>query len=102
MNLVAKEFVALQPDQTELPNYCGSACSSLADTSDLSLPSRNSSSKARPGCLVLSEFAGAAQELYNSFIVNPYDVKDVAEAIHKALLLSPHQKITTNAEMRKR
>ena len=38
-----------------------------------------------PGVLVLSEFAGAAEELFNATIVNPYDVDAVAEAIHAGL-----------------
>ncbi len=39
----------------------------------------------RPGVLILSEFAGAAQELSHSIQVNPYDVDDVASAINRAL-----------------
>lgn len=39
----------------------------------------------RPGVLVLSEFAGAAQELSHSIQVNPYDVDDVATALNRAL-----------------
>jgi trehalose-6-phosphate synthase len=38
------------------------------------------------GALVLSEFAGAAAELQTgAFLVNPYDVEGVAEALHAAL-----------------
>ena len=37
------------------------------------------------GVLVLSEFAGAADELAEALIVNPYDVDRVAETIHDAL-----------------
>jgi trehalose 6-phosphate synthase len=35
--------------------------------------------------LVLSRFAGAAQELTSALIVNPFDVEDVADALQKAL-----------------
>jgi trehalose 6-phosphate synthase/phosphatase len=38
-----------------------------------------------PGVLVLSEFAGAAQELLGALVVNPYDAKAVAETITTAL-----------------
>ncbi len=38
-----------------------------------------------PGVLVLSRFAGAAEELKSALIVNPYDTDEVAEALHKAL-----------------
>jgi trehalose 6-phosphate synthase len=38
-----------------------------------------------PGVLVLSRFAGAAQELQEALIVNPYDVVGVGEALQTAL-----------------
>ena len=37
------------------------------------------------GVLILSEFAGAAHELADSLIVNPYATKQFADAIHQAL-----------------
>jgi len=37
------------------------------------------------GVLVLSSFAGAAHELPDALIVNPYDMQQVAEAIHRSL-----------------
>ena len=40
---------------------------------------------ADPGVLVLSRFAGAADELTEALIVNPFDPDDIAEAIHHAL-----------------
>ena len=39
------------------------------------------------GVLVLSEFAGAADQLTDALIVNPYDVDGVADAIHQALVM---------------
>jgi trehalose 6-phosphate synthase/phosphatase len=39
------------------------------------------------GVLVLSEFAGAAAELTDALIVNPYDIAGVSEAIHRALIM---------------
>lgn len=41
-----------------------------------------------PGVLVLSEFAGAAEQLTDALIVNPYDGRKVAEAINHALTMS--------------
>ena len=38
-----------------------------------------------PGVLVLSRFAGAAHELDGAVIVNPYDLEEVANALHRAL-----------------
>lgn len=40
------------------------------------------------GVLVLSKFTGAAVELQDALIVNPYDVGGVSEAIHQALEMS--------------
>ena len=44
------------------------------------------------GALILSEFAGAAQELPNAFIVNPYNINEVAQTIRKALMLTEAEK----------
>jgi len=41
-----------------------------------------------PGVLILSAFAGAAQQLTEALIVNPYDIETVAETIHRALRMS--------------
>ncbi|HYX01244.1 MAG TPA: trehalose-6-phosphate synthase [Reyranella sp.] len=56
MNLVAKEFVAAQPDED-------------------------------PGVLVLSQFAGAAHELTEALIVNPFDPDAIADAMHVGLTM---------------
>jgi trehalose 6-phosphate synthase len=40
-----------------------------------------------PGVLVLSQFAGAAEDLEEALIVNPYDTDTMAEAIHRALTM---------------
>ncbi len=42
------------------------------------------------GVLVLSQFTGASRELQDAIIVNPYDVEEMAEAIHTALTM-PHR-----------
>ena len=42
---------------------------------------------ADPGVLVLSRFAGAAAQLTSALIVNPYDVDQCAEAMHRALTM---------------
>ena len=57
MNLVAKEFVAAQPEDD-------------------------------PGVLILSKFAGAAHELTEALIVNPFDPDAIAEAMHFGLTMS--------------
>jgi trehalose 6-phosphate synthase len=47
----------------------------------------------RNGAMILSEFAGAAQSLNGSIIVNPWDSQQLADAIHEA--------VTMDAETRK-
>lgn len=44
------------------------------------------------GALVLSEFAGAAAELHDAYLVNPYDVDLVKEAIAAALKATPAER----------
>ncbi len=46
-----------------------------------------------PGVLVLSRFAGAAQELRDALIVNPFDVEEVAAAMHQALIMTRERRI---------
>ena len=62
MNLVAKEFIAAQPEDD-------------------------------PGVLILSQFAGAAHELTEALIVNPFDPDAIADAMHTALTMpAPERK----------
>ena len=51
-------------------------------------PAVASQDPADPGVLVLSCFAGAAQELDGALIVNPYDIDGMAEALRTALNMS--------------
>ena len=44
------------------------------------------------GVLVLSEFAGAADELTEALVVNPYDIDGTADAIHTALTMDPAER----------
>ncbi|KAG2157933.1 glycosyltransferase family 20 protein [Suillus bovinus] len=43
--------------------------------------------QARQGAMILSEFAGAAQSLNGSIVVNPWDPQQVADAIHEAVTM---------------
>jgi trehalose 6-phosphate synthase len=52
------------------------------------------------GVLVLSEFAGAAQELRNAILVNPHDLDGLKEAIRGALTLDPRDAKTRMRRMR--
>jgi trehalose 6-phosphate synthase/phosphatase len=44
------------------------------------------------GVLILSEFAGAASELRDAVIINPYDVEAMADAIAQALEMTPQER----------
>jgi trehalose 6-phosphate synthase len=52
-----------------------------------------------PGVLVLSQFAGAAQELEAALIVNPYDQAGVAVALDRALGMPREERRERNAAM---
>ncbi|MEJ2099059.1 MAG: bifunctional alpha,alpha-trehalose-phosphate synthase (UDP-forming)/trehalose-phosphatase [Desulfobacterales bacterium] len=54
------------------------------------------------GVLILSEFAGAAQELPNALIVNPYNINEVVQAIDKALTLTQAEKQKMITPMKER
>jgi alpha,alpha-trehalose-phosphate synthase [UDP-forming] len=53
------------------------------------------------GVLVLSELAGAAEELTGAVRVNPYDVEAVADALHLALSLGAEEKRRRLAAMKR-
>ena len=53
------------------------------------------------GALVLSKFTGAAVELRDALIVNPYDTAEVAEAIHRALDMPREERRVRMQQMRK-
>jgi trehalose 6-phosphate synthase len=40
-----------------------------------------------PGVLILSSFAGAADELTQAIIINPFDADDIADSLEQALLM---------------
>ncbi|WP_308016055.1 alpha,alpha-trehalose-phosphate synthase (UDP-forming) [Nonomuraea aurantiaca] len=54
------------------------------------------------GALVLSEFAGAADELRQSYLVNPYDVEDVKRQMMTAMRATPHELARRMRTMRRR
>jgi alpha,alpha-trehalose-phosphate synthase [UDP-forming] len=53
------------------------------------------------GVLVLSKFTGAAVELRDALLVNPYDIAEVAEAIHRALEMPRDERKIRMQQMRK-
>ena len=75
--------------QAELSAYYRMAdfciVSSLHDGMNLVAKEYVASRIAEDGVLILSEFTGAARELTEARLVNPYDIDDMAEAIKEAI-----------------
>lgn len=53
------------------------------------------------GVLILSQFAGASQELHGSIIINPYDIELSADSIKAALEMSKDQQAQKMKQMRR-
>jgi trehalose 6-phosphate synthase len=54
------------------------------------------------GVLILSEFTGAAEELSEAILINPYDADGIAQAIHTAIVMPPDEKRERMRALRKR
>lgn len=53
------------------------------------------------GVLILSRFTGAARELLDSVLVNPYDIESTAETICHALEMAPEERAARMRRLRK-
>jgi len=53
------------------------------------------------GVLVLSQFTGAARELRDALLVNPYDIDETADALRRALEMEPEEKELRMQRMRR-
>ena len=53
-----------------------------------------------PGVLILSRFAGAAEELKDALIVNPFDADEIADAMHQGLAMPLAERLRRNAALR--
>lgn len=49
--------------------------------------------EADPGVLILSEFAGAAEQLKDALLVNPHDTRKLAKTIHLALTMPLKERV---------
>jgi alpha,alpha-trehalose-phosphate synthase [UDP-forming] len=52
------------------------------------------------GVLILSQFAGASRELRDALIINPYDIEEMADALHLSLTMEPSEQIDRMKRMR--
>jgi len=55
-----------------------------------------------PGVLILSQFAGAAHELTEALVVNPFDPDGIADAMHLALTMPPEERKERHAALREK
>jgi trehalose 6-phosphate synthase len=55
-----------------------------------------------PGVLILSRFAGAAEELTEALIVNPFDAEEIADAMHQALAMPLGERLRRYSALRER
>ncbi len=82
-----------------LADFC--VVSSLHDGMNLVAKEFVASRIDEDGVLVLSEFAGAAAELTEALIVNPYSPSAIARAIHDAVSMEPQERRRRMAAMRR-
>ena len=57
---------------------------------------------ADPGVLILSRFAGAAEDLTEALIVNPFDAEEIADAMHEGLTMSLAERLRRYNALRAR
>ena len=55
-----------------------------------------------PGVLILSRFAGAAEDLPDALIVNPFDADEIADAMHDGLSMSHAERLRRFRALRER
>ncbi|GMT47084.1 MAG: hypothetical protein IEMM0007_0650 [bacterium] len=83
-------------DHTELVAYYRMAdiglISSIYDGMNLVAKEYIASQADEKGVLILSEFAGAADELEGAILVNPYDIENFADSINRALKMPEKEK----------
>jgi len=89
--------------QEILPYYrAADAClvTSLHDGMNLVAKEFVAAQEDNHGVLILSRFAGAAHELTDALVVNPYDTEELADSIRRALEMRPEERRQRMARMR--
>ena len=96
-------------DSVEFPDLCAlysvaNACLVTPLIDGMNLVAKEFLACQRPptGPLILSEFAGAAEELARALLVNPYDPPAVARCLDEALKMPAEEFAARNGEMRAR
>lgn len=73
---------------------------SLHDGMNLVAKEYVASRKDEGGALVLSQFAGAAPELTDAILINPYDREEFSEGLRSALSMAPEERTKRMRKMR--
>ena len=98
-------FLKRQHSHQEIePYYCAAdlcLVTSLHDGMNLVAKEFLAARRDERGVLILSQFTGAARELRDALLVNPYDIDQTAEAIRAALEMEPEDKQLRMQRMRK-
>lgn len=99
------DYVTTKIDHQELALYYRLAdlaiISSIYDGMNLVAKEYVASQVDGQGVLLLSEFAGAAEELEGSLLVNPYNVEEFSDSIRQALTMSADEKTARMTSLRR-
>jgi alpha,alpha-trehalose-phosphate synthase [UDP-forming] len=98
-------FLKRQHNHQEIERYYSAAdlclVTSLHDGMNLVAKEFIAARRDERGVLILSQFTGAARELRDALLVNPYDIDQTAEAIRAALEMEPEEKQLRMHRMRR-
>ncbi len=98
-------FLNRQHDRHQLEHYYRAAhicmVTSLHDGMNLVAKEYIAARQDEHGVLILSRFTGAARELHDAIIVNPYDVSATGESIAEALKMDPSEIVERMRRMRR-
>ena len=98
-------FLNRQHSHAEIERYYRSAdvclVTSLHDGMNLVAKEFVAARDDEQGVLILSRFTGAARELRDAVLVNPYDIERTADAIRYALELEPEERTARMQRLRK-
>ncbi|MGD0267740.1 MAG: trehalose-6-phosphate synthase [Candidatus Sulfotelmatobacter sp.] len=98
-------FLKRQHNHQEIERYYSAAdlclVTSLHDGMNLVAKEFIAARRDERGVLILSQFTGAARELRDALLVNPYNIDQTAEAIRAALEMEPEEKQLRMHRMRR-
>ena len=97
--LVAHHDPATVYEFMRLSSIC--VVSSLHDGMNLVAKEYVAAKTENDGVLILSEFAGAARELSDALIINPYDTEQFADTIRQAVEMDPAERARRMERMRR-